>query len=59
MERWRDLFVAEYPRLAGWTRRLVGDDETAQEIAAEAFTRLMARLYKARQRLRMLLETRP
>jgi RNA polymerase sigma-70 factor (ECF subfamily) len=43
MDRWRDLFVAEYPRLAGWARRLVDDDETAQEIAAEAFTRLMAR----------------
>ncbi|CAM5686494.1 RNA polymerase sigma factor OS=Streptomyces tendae OX=1932 GN=GUR47_20310 PE=3 SV=1 [Streptomyces tendae] len=32
-----------YPRLAGWCRRLVDDDETAHEIASEAFTRLWAR----------------
>jgi RNA polymerase sigma-70 factor (ECF subfamily) len=38
-----DLFNASYPRLAGWVRRLVDDDETAHEIAAEAFTRLLAR----------------
>jgi RNA polymerase sigma-70 factor, ECF subfamily len=38
-----DLFNACYPRLAGWVRRLVDDDETAHEIASEAFTRLMAR----------------
>jgi len=38
-----DLFNACYPRLAGWVRRLVGDDETAHEIASEAFTRLLAR----------------
>jgi hypothetical protein len=38
-----DLFNACYPRLAGWVRRLVDDDETAHEIAAEAFTRLLAR----------------
>src|SRR5262249_15623093 len=38
-----DLFSACYPRLAGWVRRLVDDDETAHEIASEAFTRLMAR----------------
>src|SRR5947207_3215553 len=40
---WHELFVAEYPRLAGWTRRLVQDDEIAHEIASESFTRLMAR----------------
>ena len=38
-----DLFNASYPRLAGWVRRLVDDDDTAHEIASEAFTRLMAR----------------
>lgn len=37
------LFNSQYPRLAGWVRRLVDDDETAHEIAAEAFTRLLAR----------------
>jgi RNA polymerase sigma-70 factor (ECF subfamily) len=41
-----DLFSACYPRLAGWVRRLVDDDETAHEIASEAFTRLMARWSK-------------
>jgi RNA polymerase sigma-70 factor, ECF subfamily len=38
-----DLFNACYPRLAGWVRRLVSDDDTAHEIASEAFTRLLAR----------------
>lgn len=38
-----ELFEAVYPRLAGWCRRLVDDDGTAHEIAAEAFTRLWAR----------------
>jgi RNA polymerase sigma-70 factor, ECF subfamily len=38
-----DLFTTGYPRLAGWVRRLVDDDETAHEIASEAFTRLLAR----------------
>src|SRR5258708_35092124 len=38
-----DLFNACYPRLAGWGRRLVDDDDTAHEIASEAFTRLLAR----------------
>lgn len=37
------LFNSQYPRLAGWVRRLVDDDETAHEIASEAFTRLLAR----------------
>jgi RNA polymerase sigma-70 factor (ECF subfamily) len=41
-----DLFNACYPRLAGWVRRLVDDDDTAHEIAAEAFTRLLARWSK-------------
>jgi RNA polymerase sigma-70 factor, ECF subfamily len=38
-----DLFSSSYPRLAGWVRRLVDDDDTAHEIASEAFTRLLAR----------------
>jgi RNA polymerase sigma-70 factor, ECF subfamily len=38
-----DLFNTSYPRLAGWVRRLVDDDDTAHEIASEAFTRLLAR----------------
>ena len=38
-----ELFSACYPRLAGWVRRLVDDDDTAHEIAAEAFTRLLGR----------------
>ena len=38
-----ELFNAWYPRLTGWVRRLVDDDEVAHEIAAEAFTRLLAR----------------
>jgi RNA polymerase sigma-70 factor, ECF subfamily len=38
-----ELFATCYPRLAGWVRRLVDDDDTAHEIAAEAFTRLLGR----------------
>jgi len=38
-----ELFTACYPRLAGLVRRLVDDDDTAHEIASEAFTRLIAR----------------
>jgi RNA polymerase sigma-70 factor (ECF subfamily) len=37
------LFTANYPKLAGWIRRLVDDDETAHEIASEAFVRLLAK----------------
>jgi RNA polymerase sigma-70 factor (ECF subfamily) len=38
-----ELFNSQYPRLAGWVRRLVDSEETAHEIASEAFTRLLAR----------------
>jgi RNA polymerase sigma-70 factor, ECF subfamily len=38
-----ELFAANYPKLAGWVRRLVDDDETAHEIASEAFVRLLSR----------------
>jgi RNA polymerase sigma-70 factor, ECF subfamily len=37
------LFRGVYPKLAGWVRRLVDDDDTAHEIASEAFVRLLAR----------------
>jgi RNA polymerase sigma-70 factor, ECF subfamily len=37
------LFAAYYPRLAGWVRRLVDDDDTAHEIASEAFVRLLSK----------------
>ena len=29
-----ELFKTTYPKLAGWVRRLVDDDDTAHEIAA-------------------------
>jgi RNA polymerase sigma-70 factor (ECF subfamily) len=38
-----ELFKGVYPKLAGWVRRLVDDDDTAHEIASEAFVRLLAR----------------
>ena len=38
-----ELFRSTYPKLAGWVRRLVDDDDTAHEIAAEAFVRLLSR----------------
>src|SRR6516165_4220647 len=38
-----ELFRAAYPKLAGWVRRLVDDDDTAHEIASEAFVRLLSR----------------
>ena len=38
-----ELFKGVYPQLAGWVRRLVDDDDTAHEIASEAFVRLLAR----------------
>ena len=41
-----ELFAAHYAWLAGWCRRLVDDDDTAHEVAMEAFTRLIGRLRK-------------
>jgi len=41
-----DLLKGGYPRLAGWVRQLVDDDDTAHEIASEAFVRLLGRLTK-------------
>jgi RNA polymerase sigma-70 factor, ECF subfamily len=40
------LFKGVYPKLAGWVRRLVDDDDTAHEIASEAFVRLLGRWTK-------------
>jgi RNA polymerase sigma-70 factor, ECF subfamily len=37
------LFAVQYPKLAGWVRRLVDDDDTAHEIASEAFVRLLSK----------------
>jgi RNA polymerase sigma-70 factor (ECF subfamily) len=37
-----ELFRAVYPTLAGWAGRLVGQD-AAQDVASEAFARLMSR----------------
>ncbi len=42
-DEWRELFAGEYPRLAGWARQLVDDEDAAHEIAAESFARLMSR----------------
>ena len=39
-----ELFAAHYGRLAGWCRKLLDDDDTAHEVAMEAFTRLLGRL---------------
>ena len=39
----REFFAANYGRLAGWVRRQVDDEETAHDIAAEAFVRLLSR----------------
>src|SRR3984893_12714080 len=38
-----ELFKGVHPKLAGWVRRLVDDDDTAHEIASEAFVRLLSR----------------
>jgi RNA polymerase sigma-70 factor (ECF subfamily) len=37
------VFRAHYAPLAGWCRRMVGDEEVARDIAAEAFVRLLSR----------------
>jgi RNA polymerase sigma-70 factor (ECF subfamily) len=41
--RTEQLFAVHYPKLAGWVRRLVDDDDTAHEIASEAFVRLLSK----------------
>jgi RNA polymerase sigma-70 factor (ECF subfamily) len=37
------LFRAHYAPLAGWCRRMLGDEEAAHDVAAEAFVRLLGR----------------
>jgi RNA polymerase sigma-70 factor (ECF subfamily) len=37
------LFRLHYAPLAGWCRRMLGDDDAAHDIAAEAFVRLLGR----------------
>ncbi len=37
------IFRLHYAPLAGWCRRMIGDEETAHDIAAEAFVRLLGR----------------
>jgi RNA polymerase sigma-70 factor (ECF subfamily) len=37
------VFRLHYAPLAGWCRRMVGDDDVAHDIAAEAFVRLLGR----------------
>jgi RNA polymerase sigma-70 factor (ECF subfamily) len=37
------VFRAHYAPLAGWCRRMIGDEEAAHDIAAEAFVRLLGR----------------
>jgi RNA polymerase sigma-70 factor, ECF subfamily len=37
------LFRLHYAPLAGWCRRMVGDEDAAHDIAAEAFARLLGR----------------
>lgn len=39
----RELYQAEYGRLAGWTNKLVGDPDLAHDITTECFVRLMAK----------------
>src|SRR5882724_11303549 len=39
----RALWTEHYPRLAGWCASLVGDVETAHDIASDSFERLLAR----------------
>jgi RNA polymerase sigma-70 factor (ECF subfamily) len=38
-----ELFRGVHPKLAGWVRRLVEDDDTARDIASETFVRLLSR----------------
>lgn len=48
-ERFRALYRAEYPRVAGYAYRLTRDSEAANDIAQEAFTRLLARFVAVRE----------
>ena len=48
-ERFRALYRAEYPRVAGYAYRLTRDSEQANDIAQEAFTRLLSRFVAVRE----------
>ncbi|HVF04461.1 MAG TPA: RNA polymerase sigma factor [Frankiaceae bacterium] len=48
-EGFRALYRAEFPRLAGYAFRLTRDSELANDIAQEAFTRLLARWVGVRE----------
>jgi len=52
-----ELFTRVYPQLAGWARSLVLDDETAHQIASEAFIRLLSRWGRTKEPERWLHET--
>lgn len=43
-EQFRELYMREYPPLAGYVQRLVGDRELAHDLAQESFTRVFGRL---------------
>ena len=48
-ERFRSLYRAEFPKVAGYAYRLTRDTEQANDIAQEAFTRLLARWVGVRE----------
>ena len=48
-ERFRALYRAEYPKVAGYAYRLTRDTELANDIAQEAFARLLARWVGVRE----------
>lgn len=48
-ERFRALYGAEYPRVAGYAYRLTRDAELAHDMAQEAFTRLLSRWVGVRE----------
>ena len=48
-ERFRALYRAEFPRVAGYAYRLTRDSEQADDIAQEAFTRLLSRFVGVRE----------
>jgi RNA polymerase sigma factor (sigma-70 family) len=45
----RDIYDAEFGRLAGWTTRLVGDPDLAHDLATEAFVKLVRNWSTVRQ----------
>jgi RNA polymerase sigma factor (sigma-70 family) len=45
----RDVYDAEFGRLAGWTAKLVGDPDLAHDFATEAFVKLLRNWSTVRQ----------